>query len=74
MKLVSCHDLGVDEDREISINAIDEEMWRPSDWSNLSAVKSINFTLKDKNVMSRSNTEPKWAKFDCSYSPVCRPS
>lgn len=32
MKLVSCHDLGGDdEDREISINAIDEEMWRPSD-------------------------------------------
>lgn len=31
MKLVSCHDLGDDEDREISINAIDEEMWRPSD-------------------------------------------
>lgn len=31
MKLVSCDDLGDDEDREISINAIDEEMWRPSD-------------------------------------------
>lgn len=32
MKLVSCPDLGDDEDREISINAIDEEMWRPCDW------------------------------------------